>query len=41
MDDGTPVHCNKDLVEYIGMKKLQWPANSLDMNSLANLEEVC
>ena len=40
MEDGAPVHQNKSLEEWRKLrliKKLQWPANSLDLNPLENV----
>jgi hypothetical protein len=37
MEDDAPVHCSKASKEWRKLCKLDWPANSLDLNSLENV----
>jgi transposase len=40
MEDGAPVHgsnIQKDWREQLGLKKLEWPPNSLDLNPIENV----
>ena len=44
MEDGAPVHSSRIVANWrtqIGLQKLQWPANSLDLNPIENLWKVC
>jgi len=43
MEDGAPVHCNKesnDLRQAHGIRKIFWPANSLNLNPIENLWKI-